>query len=275
MNFIQLGIVGGLGILAIVIVIYLFYPELIISTPTVSAVAAVSSSGFTPAATITEESVKQYLISSDEEGNLLNTTLDCTNNNLEVKGGLTTNNKYFQTLDKFGMSIGTDDTNKTNNKWIFHAPLDNKKTLSIAPTKDNSLEWDWTKQFAINNDGGVFSRKFFVNSGPSDRSDFNTWRGANFYRTDGRWTHFDWKENGNNYIRGTTYIDGDLCINGICINGEHLKMLTGQRAMYFCNEASGNGIDNWQGKGANDYYGIRATSGCTTGNGYHKWYLRL
>jgi hypothetical protein len=34
------------------------------------------------------------------------------------------------------------------------------------------------------------------------------WRGANFERTDKRWTHFDWVADGRNYIRGDTQIDG-------------------------------------------------------------------
>jgi hypothetical protein len=33
------------------------------------------------------------------------------------------------------------------------------------------------------------------------------WTGANFKRSDGRWTHFDWKDDQRNYIRGETVID--------------------------------------------------------------------
>lgn len=39
------------------------------------------------------------------------------------------------------------------------------------------------------------------------------WTGANFKRRDGRWTHFDWKDDQKNYIRGPTIIDGSLCVN--------------------------------------------------------------
>jgi hypothetical protein len=45
------------------------------------------------------------------------------------------------------------------------------------------------------------------------------------YRKDGRATHFD-HVNGENYIRGNTNLDGRLCIDGTCINGNHLKILT-------------------------------------------------
>jgi hypothetical protein len=34
------------------------------------------------------------------------------------------------------------------------------------------------------------------------------WTGANFKRRDGRWTHFDWKDDQRNYIRGNTLHDG-------------------------------------------------------------------
>lgn len=40
------------------------------------------------------------------------------------------------------------------------------------------------------------------------------WTGANFKRRDGRWTHFDWKDDSRNYIRGDTIQDGTLTVNG-------------------------------------------------------------
>jgi hypothetical protein len=36
------------------------------------------------------------------------------------------------------------------------------------------------------------------------------WTGANFKRRDGQWTHFDWKDGGQNYIRGRTNIDNGI-----------------------------------------------------------------
>jgi hypothetical protein len=38
-------------------------------------------------------------------------------------------------------------------------------------------------------------------------------------------THFPFTD-GRNYIRGETVIDGKLCVGGVCIDGNHLKMLT-------------------------------------------------
>ena len=47
------------------------------------------------------------------------------------------------------------------------------------------------------------------------------WRSANFLRKDGRWTHFDWKDNGQNYLRGYTNIDDGLGVNGdLNVNGK-------------------------------------------------------
>jgi len=45
------------------------------------------------------------------------------------------------------------------------------------------------------------------------------WRGANFKRADGRWTHFDFKDDGKNYIRGDTEVDGTLCVKDQNIAG--------------------------------------------------------
>jgi hypothetical protein len=40
------------------------------------------------------------------------------------------------------------------------------------------------------------------------------WTGVNMARRDGRWTHFDWKDDGKNHIRGDTIIDGKVTITG-------------------------------------------------------------
>jgi hypothetical protein len=44
--------------------------------------------------------------------------------------------------------------------------------------------------------------------------DHDDWTGVNLKRRDGRWTHFDWKDDQNNYIRGDTHVDGKLFIGG-------------------------------------------------------------
>jgi hypothetical protein len=41
------------------------------------------------------------------------------------------------------------------------------------------------------------------------------WRGANFKRRDGQWTNFDWKDDGKNYIRGDTVMDGSVTVAGM------------------------------------------------------------
>jgi hypothetical protein len=47
--------------------------------------------------------------------------------------------------------------------------------------------------------------------------DMSKSHGVRWQRKDGRWTHFDW-ENGWNYIRGPTQIDGDVNIGGQRLN---------------------------------------------------------
>jgi hypothetical protein len=49
--------------------------------------------------------------------------------------------------------------------------------------------------------------------------DMNKSHGVRWQRKDSRWTHFDW-EDGKNYIRGDTIIDGNVTINGRNILGE-------------------------------------------------------
>lgn len=44
---------------------------------------------------------------------------------------------------------------------------------------------------------------------PFDNSTPKNWTGANFKRRDGRWTHFDWKDDQKNYIRGNLIVDDD------------------------------------------------------------------
>jgi hypothetical protein len=50
------------------------------------------------------------------------------------------------------------------------------------------------------------------------------WTGVNIKNRDGRWTHFDWKQDGKNYIRGDTIVDGAMNVNGaFTVNGKALE----------------------------------------------------
>jgi hypothetical protein len=85
------------------------------------------------------------------------------------------------------------------------------------PKKSNPLLW--------NNNGGVV-----VNA---DRGNaYADWTGTSIKRRDGRYTHFDWKDDQNNYIRGNTIIDGDTIHNGnTTLNGGGLIVRGGGNAM--------------------------------------------
>jgi filamentous hemagglutinin family protein len=48
------------------------------------------------------------------------------------------------------------------------------------------------------------------------------WTGLNVKRRDGRWTHFDWKDDQKNYIRGDTDVDGHTNISGKFAAGESI-----------------------------------------------------
>ena len=76
----------------------------------------------------------------------------------------------------------------------------------------------WTKNnldsYASGADSGFVSSQNIVGQSlvlgtdSAEHPDFAGWTGANFRRRDGKWTHFDWKDNGLNYIRGNTQVDG-------------------------------------------------------------------
>jgi hypothetical protein len=74
--------------------------------------------------------------------------------------------------------------------------------------------------------------------------------GLNIKRRDGRWSHLDWKDDGKNYIRGDTIVDGASSFNGQLnvngnaeINGRLLPKYT--HSPY--TDAGGNDIRNMNG----------------------------
>jgi hypothetical protein len=78
-----------------------------------------------------------------------------TSNKLTMPGALTVTNDLSVGGDAY---IGKDKNFilDGDNKWIFHTPDDGRKILYLAPWngKDN---WDWSKQFTIDNNGNVSS----------------------------------------------------------------------------------------------------------------------
>ena len=60
--------------------------------------------------------------------------------------------------------------------------------------------------------------------GDEERGDFT---GLNIKHRDGRWTHFDWKDDQKNYIRGETHIDGLVHVDRIHTNWLQSKGFAG------------------------------------------------
>jgi hypothetical protein len=75
------------------------------------------------------------------------------------------------------------------------------------------------------------------------------WTGLNVKRRDGRWTHFDWKDDSQNYIRGNTIIDGSTNLNGpVRIpSGQPLTIRDEWHGMKFAENVDGPMIHGWGG----------------------------
>jgi hypothetical protein len=86
----------------------------------------------------------------------------------------------------------------------------------------------WTKQIvASGGDSGFISsqniigKNLILADASSQNPDYKGWTGLNQKRRDGRWTHFDWKDNGHNDIRGNTTVDGSFNVMGeFTVNGK-------------------------------------------------------
>ncbi len=111
---------------------------------------------------------------------------------------------------------------------IMHLQGDgNNPYISLGKTDT----WDKKKLFIQNVDAHTENPTFRVGiHGVGPLMDMSKTHGARWMRKDGRWTHFDW-EDGRNYLRGDTIIDGKLCIGNTCIDESHLQMLTGQKGV--------------------------------------------
>ena len=82
--------------------------------------------------------------------------------------GIGTNDPQFS-LDVSGSSQLGDFVSGGTNSWIFHTPDDGRKTLHIAPKKDQQ-EWDWNRQLIINGENGNVGIGI---SNPQNRLDVN------------------------------------------------------------------------------------------------------
>jgi hypothetical protein len=74
------------------------------------------------------------------------------------------------------------------------------------------------------------------------------WTGANFARRDGRATHFDWKDDQKNYIRGDTMVDNNMFFgDNIVMSGDNSWILhspdDGRKGLYI---VPGRNAGNWE-----------------------------
>jgi hypothetical protein len=97
------------------------------------------------------------------------------------------------------------------------------------------------------------------------------WTGANFSRRDGRGTHFDWKDDQKNYIRGDTIVDNNMFFgDNVIMSGDNSWILhspdDGRKGLYI---VPGRNGDNWEWDKVTSIEsdGSINTSGLTVKNG--------
>ena len=76
--------------------------------------------------------------------------------NVQIKGTLSSG-----TINNIGdINTGGDVVFSGDNKWIIHTPDDKRKTLYIAPWKDDIKLWDWNNQIRIEPNGVIYAKGF-------------------------------------------------------------------------------------------------------------------
>jgi hypothetical protein len=223
--------------------------------------------------------------------------------NINAKGGLRVNGntKFNGEVNASGNVIMDGD-----NSWILHTPDDGRKTLYLAPLKDDKSDWNWGTQTKFEPDGSVniagntniagtlAAGKFSVNNNDNGLTinamgeagkgrmhvtsedelyvlnkkglivgkewggsgnvniqgnivaagePHDDWTGLNVKRRDGRWTHFDWKDDQKNYIRGDTIVDGDVGIP----SGKALTIRDQYHGLAFADDMDGPALYGYGG----------------------------
>lgn len=130
---------------------------------------------------------------------------------VRVDSGLRTRNDMH-----VGSSNVVVGDNQKKNRWIYHHPEDDRKQVWIAPWNGN--DWAWGNALNFHQNGHLNVAKS-LNVGAHGEQQHHGWTGANFRRRDGRWTHFDWVGDQNNYLRGNTVSDGI-----ISLQDHHLRL---------------------------------------------------
>jgi len=106
-----------------------------------------------------------------------------TSNKLTMPGALTVTND----LTVGGHTYIGKDKNfilDGDNKWIFHTPDDGRKILYLAPWNGKD-DWDWSKQFTIDNNGNVSSAGNI--SSAQGHKIGNSWDGVSSSITDSKY----------------------------------------------------------------------------------------
>jgi hypothetical protein len=81
------------------------------------------------------------------------------------------------------------------------------------------------------------------------------WTGLNIKRRDGTWTHFDWKDNQKNYIRGDTIVDGSADFNKSANFNDSINIQSGKvlslrdqyHGLAFAEDADGPSLYGYSG----------------------------
>ncbi len=230
-----------------------------------------------------------YLNNSEHFSGTLNTeaiktiasvynTDNLTATNITASNNLTANNGSLVTGDNDKLRIYTKkDLNDKGFLWFNKDGM-----LGYAPDGANS-SWYFDK------DGNLAAKNLTANNGSlvtgdNDKLRIYTKKDANdkgflWFNKDG---NMGYAPDGSNSLWSINYNKtnqnnfAELCLNGTCINHDHLKMLKGQKFVKL--KGSSGLLENWekrcnQGDGSRDI-GI---GGCNQGHGdwQQKWYLSL
>ena len=142
-----------------------------------------------------------------------------------------------------------------NNKITLNAADGNKLLIDATSGKNpffinNGIDMGCYDSWRISNNGDarfngntVFGSTSTFNGNVSFAGAKNTPAGTGDMRT-----HFP-NSDGNNYIRGNTYLAGNFCIGNTCISEDHLKMLNGTKEIALKNKST----NWWIGKQSGGY----------------------
>jgi hypothetical protein len=140
-----------------------------------------------------------YLYRGNRVAGGLNTSKLMVTNSSDFNGDVNMNGNVYM---KKGLEVKDDIVFNGDNKWIMHTPDDGRKTMYMAPKKSGN--WDWSKQFAFDNDGYMSAYGGGI----------NIKGGSSIHNPNNLPTQFPSPTDDKNYIRGDTELAGNLNIHG-------------------------------------------------------------